>query len=274
MAHGSSQSKRSPAFQWYPEAYFSSSRVQRMSHTERGIYIDLLSYCWLENGLPTSTDLLAGMLRISPKRFARIWSNGPLHECFHERNGRLFNARQERERKKQREFREQKSAAARSGWSRRNADAMHVHSKDDAACTPSAMPSVCISVSDRISTSGSTEDSAEPHGDSSPVVLTFPVVGNPKHPTWSLRQSLIDRLVTAYPNLNVPAECQRAAVWCETNPSKRKTAKGMPAFMSNWMSNATNRNGGARPSFAATGTTGRGRTGAPPPGKYDGIEES
>lgn len=247
-----SHSKRSPAFQWYPEAYFSSSRVQRMSHTERGIYLDLLSYCWLENGLPTSIELLARMLRITPKRFERIWLGGPLHECFHERNGRLFNARQERERKKQREFREQKRAAALTGWSKRGADAMHMHSTDDAACIESVMPSVCISDRVSISTSGKKKDSAEPPSDSTPVVTAFPVVGNPEQPTWVLHQSLVDRLSTAYPNLDVVGECQRAAIWCETNGPKRKTAKGMPAFLNTWMSNASNR--GSSPVRAQSGS--------------------
>lgn len=98
-------SKYSPAFQFYPESWFSSSKVSSMSHTERGIYIDLLARCWLDNGLPTDVRKIAALVKIPGPKFQRIWSEGILHECFVERGGKLVNPRQERERKKQIEFR-------------------------------------------------------------------------------------------------------------------------------------------------------------------------
>lgn len=251
----SKSSSKSPAYQFYPEAWFSSSKVRRMSHTEKGMYTDLLAYCWLENGLPTDVKLLAAMLGVPAARFGRIWSQGALHECFFERNGKLYNARQERERKKQAEFRKSKQDAAHMRWShQRNAD---------------AMPSISISVSDRVSTSGKEEVSAEPPSDSSPAVLTFPTIGKgPK--SWALTEAYLSELVSAYPGVDVRGECQRSLMWVKANGPK--TAKGMPAFLVRWMNTATNR-GGSRPVLAATGTEGRGRTGAPPAGKYAGIEE-
>jgi uncharacterized protein YdaU (DUF1376 family) len=116
-------SKRTPAFQFYPNDFLGSSKVSRMSLTERGAYITLLSYCWQDGGLPTDTKTLAAMLHVKAIQFDRMWS-GPLHECFHERNGKLQNARLDAERKKQSEFSKKQSDRAQSGWdSRRNAKA-------------------------------------------------------------------------------------------------------------------------------------------------------
>jgi uncharacterized protein YdaU (DUF1376 family) len=251
----------SPAFQFYPESWFSSSKVQRMSRTERGIYIDLLAYCWLENGLPTDVRKLAELVGQKPDRFGRMWANGPLNECFFERNGRLFNPRQERERKKQRQFSEQKRAAALAGWNRRHADAL----QDDADCIAPAMPSVSDPISDPVSISKKKKEESD---DTSPTVLTFPVTGNQARPTWALTEARIAGWTAAYPHVNVLGECRKALVWVEANGPK--TAKGMPAFLVRWLNTAVNRGPRALP---ATGTEGRGRTGAPPQGKYDGIEE-
>lgn len=144
MADPRGKSTKSPAFQFYPESWFSSSKVQRMSHPERGMYIDLLAYCWLENGLPTEIPKLAAMLKVPAQRFTRIWNAGALHECFFERGGRLYNARQERERKKQADFRKSKQDAAHTRWISKG-DAQHMH--NSTARSASAMPSVSSSVS-------------------------------------------------------------------------------------------------------------------------------
>ncbi len=251
-----SKSTKSPAFQFYPEAWLSSSKVSRMTHTERGMYTDLLAHCWLDNGLPADVRLLAAMLKVPAQRFARIWSSGALHECFVERNGRLHNARLDRERRKQTEFRKQRQDAALTRWSHepRNASALHPQSS-------------LVSISNSVSTSRNTEDSAESQSDSSPTVLTFPTIGKgPK--SWALTEAHVADWLVAYPGVDVRGECHRALAWVKANQAK--TAKGMPAFLVRWLNTATNRGPRALP---ATGTEGRGRTGAPPAGKYDHIVE-
>jgi uncharacterized protein YdaU (DUF1376 family) len=87
-------------------------------------------------------------------------------------------------------------------------------------------------------------ESDDPQVDLTPPVMEFPVVGDPRRQIWELHQSRIDRLVEAYPNLDVLAQCRKARVWAEENPGKRKTARGMPAFLFKWMDSATNRGGG------------------------------
>lgn len=122
-------SKRTtPSFQFYPDSFLSSSKVERMSMTERGIYITFLARCWQDNGLPTDMKVLAGFARMKPAQFERVWKGGALSECFYERNGKLHNERLDKERKKQAEFRRRQSDNAARGWrSRGNAVAVPEH---------------------------------------------------------------------------------------------------------------------------------------------------
>lgn len=64
------------------------------------------------------------------------------------------------------------------------------------------------------------------------AVMTFPL----RRGTWDLPLGLARKLEAAYPQVDVPRSLDRALMWCEANPSKRKTATGMPAFLNRWMS--------------------------------------
>lgn len=92
-----------------------------------------------------------------------------------------------------------------------------------------------------------TPTTAEPQSDSTPVVLTFPTVG--PHRTWALHQSHIDRWSDAYPTVNVEAEARKALAWIEAHLDKRKTSRGMPAFLVSWLGRAADR-GGSSPAIA------------------------
>lgn len=80
--------------------------------------------------------------------------------------------------------------------------------------------------------------SPEPLRDSTPTVLDFVTVGKSAH--WALTQLRIDAWARAYPNIEVLAECRKAGAWIDANPERRKTAKGMPAFLVNWLNRAVN----------------------------------
>ena len=101
-------SKRTtPAFQFYPAEFLASAKVDRMSMTERRIYITLLCRCWLDNGLPIDLDELADYARMKPEKFRRLWTDPRcrIPQCFHERAGKLHHSRLDDERKKQAEYR-------------------------------------------------------------------------------------------------------------------------------------------------------------------------
>lgn len=103
------KSTKSPAFQFYPRDFLSSDNVDRMSMTERGVYITLMSKYWLAGDLPADMSELAGMVRMKTPQFERMWTQGKLHLCFHERGGRLVQPRLEDERRKQKEFQRRQS---------------------------------------------------------------------------------------------------------------------------------------------------------------------
>lgn len=90
-----------------------------------------------------------------------------------------------------------------------------------------------------------TAVSAETASGSPPAVvfLEFPTDGTPK--IWPLTELQVSAWVTAYPSLDVKAECTKALAWVNAAPSNRKTAGGMPRFLVNWLNRATNRGGSA-----------------------------
>lgn len=107
--------ERVPAFQWYPKDFLSDENVLAMSYTERGIYITLLSVCWLQGSLPAGEEL-AEMLKIPWPRFDKLWT-GRLSRCFVANgDGRLHHKRLDKEREKQEQFRRRQSDAAASRW--------------------------------------------------------------------------------------------------------------------------------------------------------------
>jgi hypothetical protein len=72
-----------------------------------------------------------------------------------------------------------------------------------------------------------------------PVLATFPCDGNPA--SWDLHQSYRNTLKKLYPSLDLTAEVRKAYAWIDANPGKRKTARGMKSFLTNWLNKATNR---------------------------------
>jgi hypothetical protein len=65
--------------------------------------------------------------------------------------------------------------------------------------------------------------------------VIFPVRGGK---TWELTQTLVDKWGPAYPRLDIAVECQKALVWCEAHPTRRKTARGMERFLVAWLNRA------------------------------------
>ena len=105
-----------PAFQFYPKDFLTSPKVRRMSMTERGVYITLLSLCWLDGSLSTDPAELAEECRISRKQFERLWKNSIVAQCFVEREGRLHNERLDEERRKQKDYKRRQSDNAGKRW--------------------------------------------------------------------------------------------------------------------------------------------------------------
>lgn len=69
------------------------------------------------------------------------------------------------------------------------------------------------------------------------VVMTFPL--GKKDETgaleWNLTEAKMAEYADSYPTLDVLQALRSARQWLRDNPSQRKTSRGMPAFLSRWL---------------------------------------
>jgi hypothetical protein len=70
----------------------------------------------------------------------------------------------------------------------------------------------------------------------SPVVIELPLnVG-----VHSVTEADVAQLARLYPAANVRAELLKMRRWCDANPTRRKTARGIAAFVANWFDRVQN----------------------------------
>jgi hypothetical protein len=62
-------------------------------------------------------------------------------------------------------------------------------------------------------------------------------VGKGSH-DFHIRESDVDLWAGLYPGIDVKQECNRMLGWCIANPTKRKTARGLPRFINSWLAKA------------------------------------
>ena len=105
-----------PSFQWYPKDFLSDPDVMQMNFAQKGAYIVLISYQWLNDGLPKNTSYIRNLLGGTPK-WKQLW-DGVKHK-FVEIDGKLYNKRLYKERQKQIQHRKQASNAGRKGAEKR-----------------------------------------------------------------------------------------------------------------------------------------------------------
>lgn len=224
-----------------------------MSLPAVGIYMRLICHCWNEGSLPSDVAILARLSGASKRQMHDLWPS--IVGCFKETDdGRLVHPRLEREREKQSTHRQRQTDKAEARWAMARKLEQKLAS-DHAAALPRhksgivpALPEPC-STSSSASSSASAEQknvssaaSAEP---TSPTVLTFHTQGPVA--TWPLTEAQIAKWQGVYPALDVLGVCRKAWGWCDANPHKRKTARGMPAFLNRWLGNEVDRLGTTAP---------------------------
>lgn len=98
---------KSPAFQFYPKDWLTDDKVMGMTYAERGIYIDLLCYQWLNEGLNIS---IVEKPEVTPN----------VKNCFNlDPDGKYRNPKLERVRAEQQEYRQKQSDKGRKGMESR-----------------------------------------------------------------------------------------------------------------------------------------------------------
>lgn len=116
------ENHNSPAFQFYPKDWLTDSRVVSMTTLQRGIYIQLLCYCWLEGWLPKDPkklSMLSGVQGMTEQEFLEHWE--AIEPCFEViADGKGFiHPRLERERVKQQQWKEKCSKGGKASASKR-----------------------------------------------------------------------------------------------------------------------------------------------------------
>jgi uncharacterized protein YdaU (DUF1376 family) len=79
------------SYPWYISDWRDSETRLAMSAAARGIYRELLDYCWLEGSLPTDSDTLVKLSAVTKREFTVHWPR--IKQCFKEVDGRLHNTK-------------------------------------------------------------------------------------------------------------------------------------------------------------------------------------
>lgn len=88
---------------------------------------------------------------------------------------------------------------------------------------------------------------------SEPPVLEFPCVGDGAK-TWPLVASKLAEYRGSFPGVDVEAELRKARQWLLDNPGRRKTARGMAAYLGRWLGRCQDQAG---PAGAASAVSSR-----------------
>lgn len=138
---------KAPAFQFYPQDYLACDKVAQMSLEEEGAYIRLLCYCWNVGSIPKDLERCARLVgkgcSIETARFVQ----GAFNECSTDPE-RMVHKRIEKEREKQRLFREKASAAGKKSGKARAAKSMEEQGSNGRSTNVQLKPNSSSSSSD------------------------------------------------------------------------------------------------------------------------------
>lgn len=71
-------------------------------------------------------------------------------------------------------------------------------------------------------------------------IIAIPATGNLEFP---VSQKMADEFSKAYPAVDIAQELRAMRVWAISNPTLRKTIRGMPRFINSWLAKTQNRTG-------------------------------
>ncbi|MBS3928031.1 MAG: YdaU family protein [Sphingomonadales bacterium] len=154
-----------PAVQFYFGDFLNDTAD--MTLEERGAYITLLGYAWINIGIPLDEKKIRRILGISPHKFSRIWPE--LLPKFFALPDKYVNPRMEEERAKQIAYRAAKAEAGRKGGQASAASRGGSSASDSLEANGQQNPSPSSS------TSSSSYESPQPK-DSLPITATSTAV--------------------------------------------------------------------------------------------------
>lgn len=105
-------------FHWFPfyyQAWMTDMNVQMLSHSEKGLYIDMLCSCFNEDGLPTDHKMLKRLFKCDEDDLQMVVT------LFHERDGKMHNKKLDEIKADQAEVSKKKSEAGKASAQARKA---------------------------------------------------------------------------------------------------------------------------------------------------------
>jgi len=108
-------------FHWFPFYYLdwmTDLNVQMLSHSEKGLYIDMLCSCFNEDGLPSDNEILSRLFKCDKDDLKMVVT------LFHERDGKLHNKKLDEIKGNQAEISKKKSEAGKASAQARKAKAL------------------------------------------------------------------------------------------------------------------------------------------------------
>lgn len=128
---------KAPAFQFYPSDFAMGTAL--FTNEEKGIYIVLLCFQWEHGRLPGDKKALCHLARCTAAKLVRVLTKFTLDDSGY------FNARLEREREKQRAFRERQAQNGHKRWVPQDSQDVKLgdakpHAKPDTNAQALAMP--------------------------------------------------------------------------------------------------------------------------------------
>lgn len=109
-------------------------------------------------------------------------------------------------------------------------------------------------------------DSAEPQSDSTPAVVSVPLVDKTE---YGVTQAEVDEWSLAYPGVNVMQQLREMRAWSLANTAQRKTRRGFNAFVVRWLAKEQDKAGNTRPATFAQQAADIARTTVPAPSGRD-----
>jgi uncharacterized protein YdaU (DUF1376 family) len=264
-----------PFLRFFPKDYLSSESVAFLSLEEEGAYLRALLHCWINNGIPSDPGRLARLIGkgCTPETAAAVLelmepidgdaerATSPRIEVERahmnsERDRRALGAAITNAKKKQRGADIRQDEPTKT--SRKQGKTDGTHSARSAHAERPLSVGGERTLSGRYSeteTETETEEEktscAEPAKPASapaavvpfpPAVLTFPTSGGGPG-GWDLTEAKVEEYRGSFPAVDVLAEVRKAWQWIQDNPTKKKTAGGMPRFLSSWLGRAQDRGG-------------------------------
>lgn len=225
---------KAPAFQFYPKDWLTDDKVMAMSNEEKGIYIDMLSIQFLNNGIDSTI-------------FDKVVITPLLRRCFdlNPDDGKYRNKKLEKIRSAQETYAKRQSEAGKKGMKSR------WNKEDDKVVTVPLLPKHNSSSSSSTASSkdkDSKDSCPEPKKPSAPDVAKI-IFNYESSKFENISPEQVEIWKEAFPAVDIRGEIKRAGVWMSGNPTKRK--KNVQRFLSNWLSRRQERGGGNGP--AATG---------------------